>query len=99
MARSFVWFLNFNGVTNASLLPRSNASSLWLGMRPADIFVYVFLPPFLLDLAVRIDYFMLKKRAIDILFMAFVMVASITMLLIPFLLYALDLQSSGWSAR
>ena len=64
-------------------------------MRPADIFVYVFLPPFLFDLAVRIDFFMLKKRSIDILFMAFVMVASITMLLIPFLLYALDLQVSG----
>ena len=75
-----------------------NASSLWLGMRPADIFVYVFLPPFLLDLAVRIDFFMLKKRAVDILFMAFVMVACITMLLIPFLLYGLDLQSSGWTA-
>ena len=64
-------------------------------MRPADIFVYVFLPPFLFDLAVRIDFFMLKKRSIDILFMAFVMVASITMLLIPFLLYALDLQVGG----
>lgn len=32
----------------------SNASALWLGMRPADIFVYVFLPPFLLDLSVRV---------------------------------------------
>ncbi len=39
----------------------SNAASLWLGMRPADIFVYVFLPPFLLDAAVRADFFMLKK--------------------------------------
>lgn len=26
-----------------------------------SIFVYVFLPPFLVDLAVRIDFFMLKK--------------------------------------
>ena len=39
----------------------SNGVALWLGMRPADIFVYVFLPPFLLDLAVRLDFFMLKK--------------------------------------
>lgn len=39
----------------------NNAVNLWLGMRPADIFVFVFLPPFLLDLAVRIDFFMLKK--------------------------------------
>lgn len=55
------------GLTRCALTPakthvsRSNASSLWLGMRPADIFVFVFLPPFLVDLAVRIDYFMLKK--------------------------------------
>jgi hypothetical protein len=39
----------------------SNASALWLGMRPADIFVFVFLPPFLLDSAVRLDFFMFKK--------------------------------------
>ena len=52
----------------------------------------------LLDVAVRIDFFMLKKRAVDVLFMAFVMVAASTMLLIPFLLYGLDLQASGWSA-
>lgn len=39
----------------------SNAVMLWLGMRPSDIFVFVFLPPFLLDLSVRIDFFVLKK--------------------------------------
>lgn len=39
----------------------SNAVSLWLGMRPSDIFVYVFFPPFLLDLASRLDFYMLKK--------------------------------------
>ncbi len=41
----------------------SNAVALWLGMRPADVFVFVFLPPFLLDLSVRIDYFMLNKAS------------------------------------
>lgn len=43
----------------------SNAVSLWLGMRPSDIFVYVFFPPFLLDLASRIDFYMLKKVRCD----------------------------------
>ncbi|GIM04957.1 hypothetical protein Vretimale_9399, partial [Volvox reticuliferus] len=76
----------------------SNAVMLWLGMRPADIFVFVFLPPFLLDLSVRIDFFMLKKVAFNIAFMAFFMVAASALLLIPFMLYALDLKSSGWTA-
>ncbi len=31
------------------------------GIRPADIFLYVFLPPLLLDSAVRMDYFVFKK--------------------------------------
>lgn len=39
----------------------SNAVVLWLGMRPSDIFVYVFFPPFLLDLSTRLDFYMLKK--------------------------------------
>ena len=42
----------------------SNASALWLGMRPADIFVFVFLPPFLYDLSSRIDFYMLKKVSV-----------------------------------
>lgn len=39
----------------------SNAVVLWLGLRPADIFVYIFLPPLLMDSALRIDFFTLKK--------------------------------------
>ena len=38
-----------------------NAISLWLGMQPAEVFFYVFLPPLLLDSAVRVDYFLFKK--------------------------------------
>ncbi|KAL6750873.1 Sodium/hydrogen exchanger family-domain-containing protein [Haematococcus lacustris] len=76
----------------------SNAVNLWLGMRPADIFVFVFLPPFLLDLAVRIDFFKLKKMIVNVLFMAFVMVISTCLLLVPFMLYGLDLAASGWTA-
>jgi hypothetical protein len=39
----------------------SNGATLWLGIEPADIFLYVFLPPLLLDSVVRIDYFTFKK--------------------------------------
>ncbi|KAG1661624.1 hypothetical protein FOA52_002854 [Chlamydomonas sp. UWO 241] len=76
----------------------SNASALWLGMRPADIFVYIFLPPFLLDLAVRINWYVLKRMLIGVLFMAFVMVISACILFIPFMLDALGLKASGWTA-
>jgi hypothetical protein len=34
----------------------SNASALWLGLDPPDIFFYVLLPPLLLDAAVRLDW-------------------------------------------
>lgn len=44
-----------------NLGPIRNALALWLGIEPADLFLYIFLPPMLLDAAVRIDYFLLKK--------------------------------------
>lgn len=43
-----------------------NAISLWLGMQPAEVFFYVFLPPLLLDSAVRVDYFLFKKVIPDL---------------------------------
>ncbi|KAG2448639.1 hypothetical protein HYH02_006526 [Chlamydomonas schloesseri] len=87
---AFAYYFNLEHVSNAVML--------WLGMRPADIFVFVFLPPFLLDLSVRVDYFLLKKVAFNVAFMAFVMVIMSCLMLIPFMLYALDLQASGWTA-
>jgi hypothetical protein len=39
----------------------SNAAVLWLGMNPPDIFFYIFLPPLLLDSAIRIEFFTFKK--------------------------------------
>ncbi len=39
----------------------SNSIAHWLGMTPADLFLYMFLPPLLLDSAVRTDYFIFKK--------------------------------------
>ena len=39
----------------------SNGVVLWLDITPADVFVYVFLPPLLMDSALRLDLFMLNK--------------------------------------
>eukprot|EP00878_Enallax_costatus_P047164 GHUV01057584.1.p1 GENE.GHUV01057584.1~~GHUV01057584.1.p1 ORF type:complete len:129 (+),score=28.10 GHUV01057584.1:197-583(+) len=39
----------------------SNALTIWLGMHPRTLFFQIFLPPLLLDSAVRIDYFLFKK--------------------------------------
>lgn len=39
----------------------SNALNLWIGITPAKMFFYIFLPPLLLDSAVRIDFFIFKK--------------------------------------
>lgn len=47
--------------TACNMGPLSNGTSLWLGIEPADIFLYVFLPPLLLDSTVRTDYFTFKK--------------------------------------
>ena len=44
-----------------NLGPVRNALALWLGIEPADLFLYIFLPPMLLDAAVRMDYFLFKK--------------------------------------
>lgn len=38
-----------------------NSISLWLGIRPADVFLYVFLPPLLFFDSANLDYFVLKK--------------------------------------
>jgi hypothetical protein len=39
----------------------SNALTIWLGMHPSTIFFQIFLPPLLLDSAVRLDFFLFKK--------------------------------------
>ena len=38
-----------------------NSLALWLGISPAELFLYVFLPPMLLDSAVRIDFYIFRK--------------------------------------
>lgn len=51
------------GIVNyhANLLEVSNSIALWLGISPPDLFFYAFLPPLLVDSAIRIDFFMFRK--------------------------------------
>ena len=51
------------GILNyeVNLLRLSNAVSLWLGIQPPDIFFYAFLPPLLVDAALRLDWYIFKK--------------------------------------
>ena len=39
----------------------SNAISLWLGIQSPDLFFYAFLPPLLMDAALRLDFYLFKK--------------------------------------
>lgn len=41
--------------------PVGNGIAIWLGIQPADLFLYIFLPPMLVDAAVRIDFFIFRK--------------------------------------
>lgn len=47
--------------TNANLGRLGNSIAWWLGIEPYELFLYVFLPPLLLDAAVRIDFFLFKR--------------------------------------
>lgn len=39
----------------------TNALALWLGAEPSELLFYVFLPPLLLESAVRINFYLFKK--------------------------------------
>lgn len=38
-----------------------NGAALWLGIEPYELFFYIFLPPLLLDAALKIDWYAFKK--------------------------------------
>ena len=46
---------------NGDLGRLGNSIAWWLGIEPYELFLYVFLPPLLLDAAVRIDFFLFKR--------------------------------------
>ncbi|BDA42347.1 probable Na(+)/H(+) antiporter NhaH at N-terminal half [Coccomyxa sp. Obi] len=83
--------------TDGGLGRLGNSIAWWLGIEPYELFLYVFLPPLLLDAAVRIDFFLFKKAWVKILTLAFLVVIGSCGLLIPIMLYMLDLRSDGWT--
>ena len=99
---SAVFVLIFGGIIGllnyyVNLLQISNAISLWLSIQPADLFFYAFLPPLLVEQAIRIDFFMFRKIWVHALLMAFVMVVLSAIALTPIILFVLGFQSRGWS--
>jgi hypothetical protein len=85
---SAVWVLITGGVVGAinnwaNLRHISNSITLWLGISPPDLFFYAFLPPLLVDSAIRIDFFMFSKLWVHCLLMAFVMVVLSALILTP----------------
>ena len=73
-----------------------NAISEWIAMDGKSFF-YVFLPPLLLDSALRIDFYMFRKVLGLSLTFAFVIVTASTFLAIPILLWVLQLDREGWT--
>lgn len=44
----------------------SNGTAIWLGIEPPDLFIFVILPPLLVDSALRIDFFMFRKVMVQV---------------------------------
>ncbi|KAK9831565.1 hypothetical protein WJX74_000240 [Apatococcus lobatus] len=74
----------------------TNALALWLGAEPSELLFYVFLPPLLLESAVRINFFLFKKMAAAIFSYAFLLVIISTLTMIPVMLYIFNLRNLGW---
>ena len=89
-------------IIQATLVPAnwlpylSNGIAWWLSVEPYELFFYIFLPPLLLDAALRIDTFRLRKVWVPVMCLAYVIVLCATGLLIPIMLYVFNLQSQGW---
>lgn len=86
------------GILNfyVNLLQIGNAVSIWLDIKPADLFFYAFLPPLIVEQAIRIEFFMFKRIAFHSIMLAFVMVVLTAMILTPIVLFAFGF-SSTWS--
>lgn len=99
---SAVWALlagSVLGVANYFINMRelSNAASLWLSIYPADLFLYAFLPPLIVEQAIRADFFMLRRTWLHTLLLAFIMVLLTTLALTPIILFVLGFRHRGWS--
>lgn len=73
----------------------SNSVALWLGLSPPDLFFYIFLPPVLLDAALKIDTALFRRLLPHILLLAYGAVAATVALLAPFVLHGLGFARLG----
>ncbi|KAL4430847.1 hypothetical protein ABPG75_006103 [Micractinium tetrahymenae] len=97
-----VWVLIVGGCLGilnyeVNLYRLGNAISLWLGIQPPDLFFYAFLPPLLVDAALRLDWFVFTKLWPHIVLLAYGMVVINAAVLTPFILFVLGFTNRGWS--
>ncbi|WPT10890.1 Sodium/hydrogen exchanger 7 [Picochlorum sp. SENEW3] len=88
------------GILNyyVNLLEIGNAVTLWLRIQPADLFFYAFLPPLIVEQAIRIDIYMFRKTIFHSLMLAVVMVIITAIILTSLILFVLGFDGSpGWS--
>ena len=76
-----------------------NAFTLFLGIDPPDMLLYAFLPPLLLDAAIRLDWFSFRKVAHHVISYAFLLVPLTAAVLTPILLFGCNLSDLGWKVR
>lgn len=74
-----------------------NAVSLWLGIKPPELFFYAFLPPLLVEQSIRIDFYMFKKTFFMSILLAVVMVILTAIILTPLILFLLGFNALGWN--
>lgn len=87
------------GIVNyyANLGTIGNAVALWLNIKPAELFFYAFLPPLLVEQAIRIDFYLFKKTFFMSILLAVVMVILTTIILTPLILFVLGFNNLGWN--
>ena len=80
-----------------NLLEIGNSIALWLDIQPPDLFLYAFLPPLIVEQAIRIDFYLFKKNFVRSLMLSVVMVILTTLILTPLILYVLGFDGNGWT--
>ena len=80
-----------------NLLEIGNAIALWVGVQPPELFLFAFLPPLIVEQAIRIDFYLFKKNFVKSLMLAVVMVILTTIILTPIILFVLDFDGNGWT--
>lgn len=75
----------------------SNAMAIWIDVSPPDLLYYAFLPPLLVDGAMRLDWRIFRRVSVHVVLTAVVMVLLTALTLTPIVLYVMRFASRGWS--